>query len=100
MSIDLISRSDLRTKMKEAFDTDRSYEELVDEYEQLVENAPAVEPTGKLLDFARWVATEVCDDDFKENADCFAEVACRKLVKLGLVKLNEHTYTLVGGDEE
>lgn len=46
----------------------------------------------ELMNFARFVAKEVLDDNFKDNADCFAELACRKLVKLGLVELDEDIY--------
>ena len=44
--------------------------------------------------FADWVASEVCREDFVDDADVFAEVACRKLVKLGIIKLvnNEYCY--------
>lgn len=44
--------------------------------------------------FADWVASEVCREDFADDADFFAEVACRKLVKLGIIKLvnNEYCY--------
>lgn len=37
--------------------------------------------------FADWVASEVCREDFADDADFFAEVACRKLAKLGIIKL-------------
>ena len=40
----------------------------------------------ELYRFAEWVAKEVCQDDFIENAEAFAEVACRKLHYLGLVE--------------
>lgn len=42
-----------------------------------------------LEEFAEFVAKEVCTENFKEDADCFAELACRKLEKLGLVKKTE-----------
>ena len=42
--------------------------------------------------FADWVASEVCREDFIDDADFFAEVACRKLVKLGIIKLVDNKY--------
>lgn len=42
--------------------------------------------------FADWVASEVCREDFVDDADFFAEVACRKLVKLGIIKLVNNQY--------
>ena len=38
-----------------------------------------------LSDFAEWVAGMVCSDDFEEYADEFAELACRKLWRLGYI---------------
>ena len=43
-----------------------------------------------LLDFAHFVADEVCREEFKEDADCFAEVACRKLWKMGIIKKTDN----------
>ena len=37
-------------------------------------------------EFCEWVADWVCRDDFAEDADAFAELACRKLHSLGLVE--------------
>ena len=60
-----------------------------EEHEQL---AKWLKELVELRSFAQFVTYEVVDDKFKENADCFAEVACRKLVKLGYVKLKGDTY--------
>ena len=49
-------------------------------------------PQGEWIEFAEFVAKEVCTDNFKDNADSFAELACRRLVKLGLLKLDGDTY--------
>lgn len=51
------------------------------------------------IEFARWVAKEVLDDYFDENSDSFAEIACRKLVKLGLVEDNDNVYKMKGEEE-
>ena len=41
---------------------------------------------SKLIDFANWVANEIMNENFEEDADVFIEVACRKLYKLGIIK--------------
>lgn len=55
-------------------------------------------PQGEWIEFTKFVARGVCDDDFKDNSDCFAELACRKLVKLGLLKLDGDTYKFCKAD--
>lgn len=45
----------------------------------------AAEKMVPLIDFADWVASEVCQNNFEDNAGVFAEVACRKLHKLGII---------------
>lgn len=37
--------------------------------------------------FAEWVAKQVCREDFDEDGT-FAEMACRRLWKLGFVRMN------------
>lgn len=49
---------------------------------------------AELYRFAKWVAKEVCKDDFTENAEAFAEVACRKLHYLGFVEKDGAWWTL------
>ena len=41
---------------------------------------------SKLIDFANWVANEIMNENFEEDADVFIEIACRKLYKLGIIK--------------
>ena len=53
---------------------------------------------GKLLkteQFAEWVATEIFDDMWEYNKDAFAEIACRKLEKLGIVRAKGDEWELV-----
>ena len=47
-----------------------------------------------LLDFAHWVAQQVCtdDDEWEATQTVFPEVACRKLVKLGIIKEKNEEY--------
>lgn len=57
----------------------------------------AVDIMGKyqqLEDFARWVAVEVIDEElWTYNHLSFAEIACRKLVKLGIMQESDGEYT-------
>lgn len=55
-------------------------------------------PQSEWVDFADFVARNVIDEDFEESVDFYAEVLCRKLVKLGLVKLDGDTYEYCGAD--
>lgn len=50
-------------------------------------------------DFARWVATEIFDDNWEYNKDAFAEIACRKLEKLGIVRAKGDEWELVEPQE-
>lgn len=53
-------------------------------------------PTGELEDFAKFVAREIFDDCFEFNLGAFAELACRRLVELGLVELQDGYYRMKG----
>ena len=44
---------------------------------------------GKYKDFCKFVAEMVLRDDFEENAGANAEIICRELSKLGIVKADE-----------
>lgn len=50
-------------------------------------------------DFAKWVAREIFDDEWEYNKDAFAEIACRKLAKLGIVRANGDEWELVEPQE-
>lgn len=52
-----------------------------------------------LDDFARWVASEIFDDMWEYNKDAFAEIACRKLAKLGVVRATGDEWELVESQE-
>ena len=48
----------------------------------------------QLEDFARWVATEVIDEEmWTYNHLAFAELACRKLVQLKIMQESDGEYT-------
>ena len=69
-------------------------------------DAPALEMAIKALEqspemdqFAKWVAAEIFDDMWEYNKDSFAEIACRKLAKLGIVRAKGDEWELVEPQE-
>ena len=54
--------------------------------EEVIEQAiKALKQEPKTEQFAKWVATEIFDENWEYNKEVFAELACRKLAKLGIV---------------
>ena len=64
-------------------------------YEEVEEVIEAIEQEPKMEQFAKWVATEIFDDMWEYNKDSFAEIACRKLAKLGIVRAKGDEWELV-----
>ena len=57
---------------------------------------------ANLRDFAYWVAKEIIDfDDEIMDIEAFFELACRKLYRMGIVKINDNgdCWELSEGDE-
>ena len=50
--------------------------------------------------FAMWVATEIFDDNWKYNKDAFAELACRRLAKMGIVEAKGGEWELIKSESE
>ena len=55
----------------------------------------ALEQSPEMDQFAKWVAAEIFDDMWEYNKDSFAEIACRKLAKLGIVRAKGDEWELV-----
>ena len=68
-------------------------------YEEVEEVINALEQEPKTEQFAKWVATEIFDDMWEYNKDSFAEIACRKLAKLGIVRAKGDEWELVEPQE-
>ena len=51
-------------------------------------------------EFADWLVQAVLEEDWEECADFYAEVLCRKLTKLGKLKVVDNKYMEVNADEE
>ena len=58
------------------------------------------EQESKTEQFAKWVATEIFDDDWEYNKETFAELACRKLAKLGFVKEVDGEWVLAESEDK
>ena len=58
-----------------------------------------LEQESKTERFARWVATEIFDEMWEYTKDTFAEIACRKLEKLGIVRAKGDEWVLVDSKE-
>ena len=46
-------------------------------------------------EFASWLAFTVLEEDWDESSDFYAEAICRKLTKLGHLKVVDNKYTEV-----
>ena len=57
------------------------------------------EQEPKTEQFAKWVASEIFDEMWEYNKDAFAEIACRKLAKLGIVRAKDDEWELVEPQE-
>ena len=51
-------------------------------------------------EFADWLVQAVLEEDWEESADFYAEVLCRKLTKLGKLKVVDNKYMEVNADDE
>ena len=73
-----------------------------DDVIEIIEEAPTIEElqSGEWEDFAKFVASEVLDDCFVYNYEAFAELACRRLVELGLVELQDGYYRMKGAKND
>ena len=67
----------------------------VEELQKFIDAINALEQEPKTEQFAKWVATEIFDDMWEYNKDSFAEIACHKLAKLGIVRAKSDEWELV-----
>ena len=52
------------------------------------------EEDEKLVRFAEWVADWILRSDFQESAGGFAELACRRLKELGIMRKDGHYWVM------
>ena len=50
-------------------------------------------------EFADWLVKAVLEEDWEDSSDFYAEVLCRKLTKLGKLKVVDNKYMEVNADE-
>ena len=87
-------RAAIDARFKEArVENTRFYYDVLDIIDKYAEQEP------KTWQFAEWVAREIFDDMWEYNKDAFAEIACRKLAKLGIVKESGDVWELVEQQE-
>lgn len=55
----------------------------------------ALEQKTEMWQFVEWVAREIFSDMWEYNKDAFAELACRKLAKLGIVRAKGDEWELI-----
>ena len=68
--------------------------------EDVIKALPPVNPQeSESRQFAKWVAEEIFDDYWEWNEDAFAELACRKLAKLGIVRAKGDEWELIDPQE-
>lgn len=68
-------------------------------FEKVKELEKVLEQDLKTEQFAKWVATEIFDENWEYNKDAFAELACRWLAELGIVRANGDEWELVEPQE-
>lgn len=77
----------------------RLFDNGVDNYDDAVDMAKAIRKgtpqVPKTEQFAKWVAREIFDENWEYNKDAFAELACRKLAKLGIIRANGDKWELL-----
>ena len=104
----------IRTYLKEGEMPDHVYEKIfqkvyVKHYEPLIMDADDLFPGYKFDykpkpehdDFFDWLACAVVlDSDWEENPGFYREVICRKLVRLGKLKIDNDCYELIDPEKE
>ena len=67
------------------------------EYKQLAE---WLKELKAYREFADWLVKAVLEEDWEDSSDFYAEVLCRKLTKLGKLKVVDNKYMEVKADED
>ncbi len=98
---------ELATEQIQVYDEENPYISGVVEYVSLTEVRELLDEliesenkeTNPYKDFCKFVAEIVLEDDFEDNAGANAEILCRKLSKLGIVKADGNEWVLAGSEE-
>lgn len=54
----------------------------------------------KYESFADWLVEAILEEDWEDDSDFYTEVLCRKLTKLGKLKVVDNKYMVVNADEK
>lgn len=116
---DCISRAEAQTEIMMFAGNEKNNDDIyikVSDAVELLRELPPVQPQTEILlnqhdselnrvkdeletkadykAFAEWVASEIFTEEWEYNKDAFAEIACRKLNKLGIVASEGNVWTL------
>ena len=67
---------------------------IIDSFDRVLEEEELITAYSMAYNFAEWVANEIFSDNWEFNKNSFEEIACRKLVKLGIVEEVDGQYRL------
>jgi hypothetical protein len=76
-----------------------NYDNCIEVVKKLRQLAEWLSELKEHRDFADWLAHAVLEEDWEEDADFYGEVICRKLTKLGHLKVEDNKYMEVNADE-
>lgn len=68
-------------------------------FDSIKHKIKALEQESEAEQFARWVATKIFSGMFEDDLVTFAELACRKLAKLGIIKADGDEWVVVEPQE-
>ena len=72
-----------------------TFDKCKEEHRQVVELLKELKAYREFVD---WLVKAILEDDWEESADFYAEVLCRKLTKLGKLKIVDNKYMEVNAD--
>lgn len=86
---DLISREAVIALINASI-SDLEYADENIAMQEAIKMLPTIEADARLVRFAEWVADWILRSDFQESAGGFAELACRRLEELGIMRKEGH----------
>ena len=89
---DLISREAAIEAIEELKNRYLDRKVVLAKAQDAVNNLPTISPKTGYIEFAEWVAEEVMREDFGDGF--FAEAACRKLYRLGIITMDGDKWKL------
>lgn len=68
-------------------------------FDSIKHKVNALEQESNAEQFARWVATKIFSGMFEDDPVTFAELACRKLAKLGIIEADGNEWKVIETQE-